>query len=97
MIRKQLIQKIKQNQKKNTKACVFATKNIFGIQKKKNVVDMDSWEKCDYCKKQYELTLNYNFENNSSSWADMMGKKLKWDKQQILDDKNQKAIHNIKI
>ena len=28
--------------------------------------------KCDHCKKHHELYLNYNSENNSSSWAHMM-------------------------
>ena len=33
------------------------------------------WKKCDHCKRHHELYLNYNSENNFSSWADMMGKK----------------------
>ena len=88
-------QKIKQNLEGNVKACAFVIKKIFGIRKKKNVVDMDSWKKCDHCKKHHKLYLNYNSENNSSSWADMVEKKLKWDKQQNMDDENQKTTHNI--
>ena len=38
---------------------------------------MDSWKKCDHCKGQHELCLNYNSENSSSAWADMMEKDLK--------------------
>ena len=63
----------------------------------KNIIDWGAWEKCDHCKKQHELYLNYNFENNSLSWADMMEKKLKWNKQQNLDDANQEATHNIEF
>ena len=63
--------------------------------RKKNVVDINSWKICDHCKKHYELYLNYNSENSSSSWADMMEKDLKWNKQQNLGDENQEAIYNI--
>ena len=59
------------------------------------VISYGSWEKCDHCKRHHELCLNYDFENNSSSWADMMEKDLKWNKQQDLDDENQEATHNI--
>ena len=52
-------------------------------------------EICDHCKKHHELYLNYNSENNSSLWVDMMEKKLKWNKQQNLDEKNQETTHNI--
>ena len=62
---------------------------------KKNITKLKMLKKCDHCKKHHELYLNYNSENNSSSWADMMEKKLKWNKQQDLDDKNQKTTHNI--
>ena len=55
------------------------------------------WKKCDHCKGHHELCLNYNFENNFSLWADMMGKKLKWNKQQNLDDENQETTHNIEF
>ena len=55
------------------------------------------WTKCDHCKKHHELYLNYNSENNPSSWADMMEKNLKWNKHQDLDDENQKATHNIEF
>ena len=64
---------------------------------KKNIIEIKMWKKCDHCKGHHELYLNYNFENNSSSWVNMMGKKLKWNKQQNLDDENQKTIHNIEF
>ena len=51
------------------------------------------WKKCDHCKKYHELYLNYNSENNSSLWVDIMEKKLKWNKQQNLDDENQETTH----
>ena len=62
---------------------------------KKNVVDINSWKIYDHCKKNHKLYLNYNSENNSSSRADMIEKNLKWNKQQDLDDENQKTTHNI--
>ena len=40
---------------------------------------------------------NYNSESNSSSWADMVEKDLKWDKQQDIDVENQKITHNIEF
>ena len=55
------------------------------------------WKKCDHCKEHHELYLNYNSENNSLSSADIMGKKLKWNEQQNLDDENQKTTHNIEF
>ena len=57
---------------------------------KKKIINLGMWTKCDHCKKHHELYLNYNFENNSSSWADMMEKKLKWNEKQNLDDKTRK-------
>ena len=63
---------------------------------KKNITQIRTLQKCDHCKKYHELCLNYNSESSSSSWADMMEKNLKWDKQQNLDDENQEATHNIK-
>ena len=80
----------------NAKTCAYAAKKTFGIQKKK-IIDLGMWKKCDHCKRHYELYLNYNSENNSSSWADMMEKDLKWNKQQNLDDENQEATHNIEF
>ena len=62
---------------------------------KKNVAQIGMLRKCDHCKKHHELCLNYNSENNSSLWADMIKKNLKWNKQQNLDDENQEATHNI--
>ena len=47
--------------------------------------------------KNIELCLNYNSENNSSLWADMMEKDLEWNKQQNLDDENQEATQNIEF
>ena len=85
---------IRQNYKQNAKAFVCAATKTFGIQKK-NVIELAVWKKCDHCKRHYELYLNYNSENNPSSWADMMEKDLKWNKQQNLDDENQEATHNI--
>ena len=55
------------------------------------------WTKYDNCKKHHELYLNYNSENSFSLWADMMKKNLKWNKQQDLDDENQKTTHNIEF
>ena len=63
----------------------------------KNIIVYGSWEKCDHCKRHHELYLNYNSENNSSLWVDMMEKKLKWNKQQDLDDENKKTTHNIEF
>ena len=63
--------------------------------RKKNVIDINSWKICDHCKRHHKLYLNYNSEGSSSSWADMMEKKLKWNKQQNLDGENQEATHNI--
>ena len=63
--------------------------------RKKNITRLRVLEKCDHCKRHHELYLNYNSESSSSSWADMMEKKLKWNKQQDLDDENQEATHNI--
>ena len=80
----------------NTKICVYATKKIFGIQKK-NITDLKIWKKYDHCKGHHELCLNYNSENSFSSWADMMEKNLKWNKQQNLDDENQETTHNIEF
>ena len=74
--------------------CLCNYENIWDSEKN-YIIDIKVWKKCDHCKKHYDLYLNYNSENNSSLWADMMGKKLKWNKQQNLDDENQKAIHNI--
>ena len=65
--------------------CLCSQKYIWDSDKK-NIIDWGSWTKCDHCKKQHELYLNYNSENNSSSWADIMEKKLKWDKQQNIND-----------
>ena len=70
-------------------------KKYFGF--KKNVVELGLWKKCDHCKKHHELYLNYNSENNSSSWADMMEKDLKWNKQKDLDDENHETTHNIEF
>ena len=62
--------------------------------RKKNVIKLAVLKECDHCKRHHELCLNYNSENNSSSWADMMEKDLKWNEQQNLDDVNQEATHN---
>ena len=62
---------------------------------KKNITKLKMLKKCDHCKKHHELYLNYNSENISSLWADMMEKDLNWNKRQNLDDENQKATHNI--
>ena len=75
--------------------CLCSYENIWDSEKE-NVTKIGIFKKCDHCKGYHELYLNYNSENNSSSWADMMEKILKWNKQQNLDDENQKAIHNIK-
>ena len=74
--------------------CLCSHENVWDSEKE-NVIELAVWEKCDHCKGHHELCLNYNSENNSSSWADMMEKNLKWNKQQNLDDENQEATHNI--
>ena len=80
----------------NAKACAYAAKKTFGIQKK-YIIDLGLWTKCDHCKKYHKLYLNYNSENNSSSWVDMMEFFLKWNKQQNLDEINQETTHNIEF
>ena len=76
--------------------CLCNQKYIWDLDEK-NIIDYGSWEKCDHCKKHHELYLNYNSESSFSSWADMMEKDLKWNKQQDLDDENQKTTHNIEF
>ena len=82
-----------QNKNDCQNMCLCNQKYIWDLDEK-NIIDYGSWEKCDHCKKHHELYLNYNSENSFSLWADMMEKKLKWNKQQDLDDENQKATHN---
>ena len=65
--------------------------------RKKIIIDLNMWKKCDHCKKHHGLYLNYNSENNSSLWVDMMGKNLKWNKQQNLDDENTKTTYKIQF
>ena len=77
--------------------CLCSYENIWDSEKKKNITELTVLKKCDHCKRHHELYLNYNSENSSSSWADMMEKKLKWNKQQNLDDENQEATHNIEF
>ena len=36
----------------------------------KNIIDWRSWEKCNHCKKQHELYLNYNSNGNFSLWVE---------------------------
>ena len=55
--------------------CLCSQKFIWDLDEK-NIIDWGSWEKCDHCKEHDELYLNYNSENNSSSWADN-GKRFK--------------------
>ena len=74
--------------------CLCTQEDIWDS-KKENVVDINSWKIYDHCKGHHELYLNYNSKNNSSSWADMTEKNLKWNKQQDLDDENQEVTHNI--
>ena len=78
--------------------CLYSQEYIWDSDEK-NIIDWGSWEKCDHCKKQYELCLNFNSENSFSSWVDTMDFFLKWDKQQDLDDENQKnnSQHGILI
>ena len=76
-----------QNKKNCQNMCLCSQKYIWDSDEK-NITDWGFWEKCDHCKGHHELCLNYNSENNSSSWADMMEKNLKWNKQQDLDDEN---------
>ena len=75
--------------------CLCSHENIWDSEKK-NITEIGILKIYDHCKKHHELYLNYNSEKKKSSWADMMEKNLKWNKQQNLDDENQKAIHNIK-
>ena len=74
--------------------CLCSQEDIWDSEEK-NIIKLGVWKKCDHCKGHHELCLNYNSENNSSSWADMMEKDLEWNKQQDLDDENQKVTHNI--
>ena len=83
-----------QNKKDCQNMCLCSQEYIWGLDEE-NIIDYGSWEKCDHCKRHHELCLNYNSEGNSSSWTDMMEKDLEWNKQQNLDDENQKATHNI--
>ena len=76
--------------------CLCKQKYIWDSDQK-NIIDWGLWEKCDHCKKHHELYLNYNSEKKNSLWADMMEKNLKWNKQQNLDDENQKPTHNIEF
>ena len=72
-------------------------KRHLGFRRKKCFIDINSWKICDHCKKHHELYLNYNSENSSSLWADMMEFFLKWNKQQNWDDENQETTHNIEF
>ena len=92
---KHIIQKHKE--KKIAKTCVYATKNIFGIRIKKTSLIWDHGKNTTIAKEIMNYILNYNSKNNSLSKADMMEKKLKWNKQQNLDDENQKITHNIEF
>ena len=74
--------------------CLCSHENFWDSEKE-NVIELAMWKKCDHCKGHHELCLNYNSESNSSSWADMMEKNLKWNEQQNLDDENQEATHNM--
>ena len=74
--------------------CLCSHENVWDSEKE-NVIELAMWKKCDHCKRHHKLCLNYNSENNSSSWADMMEENLKWNEQQNLDDENQEATHNI--
>ena len=65
--------------------------------RKKIIIDLGMWIKCDHCKRHHELYLNYNSENSSSLWADMIKKNLKWNKELNLDDENQEVTHNIEF
>ena len=76
--------------------CLCSQKYIWDSNEE-NIIDWGSWGKCNHCKKQHEFCLNYNSESSFSLWADMMEKNLEWNKQQNLDDENQKTIHNIKF
>ena len=76
--------------------CLCSQENIWDS-KKENVFNINSGKIYDHCKGHYELYLNYKSEKNSSSWADMMEKNLKWNKQENLDDENQKTTHNIEF
>ena len=73
--------------------CLCSYENIWDSEKK--ITKLKILKKCDHCNRHHELCLNYNSENNSSLWANMMDFFLKWNKQQNLDDENQEATHNI--
>ena len=53
--------------------CLCSYENIWDSEEK-NITKLKMLKKCDHCKKHYELYLNYNSENNSLSWADMIKK-----------------------
>ena len=55
--------------------CLCNKKNIWDS-KEKNITYLRMWKNCDHCKGHHELYLNYNSENSSSLWADMI-KKIK--------------------
>ena len=76
------------------KFCLCSQGDIWDSEKE-NITDLGLWKICDHCKRHHELCFNYNSENNSSSWGDMMENDLKWNKQENLDDENQKTTHNI--
>ena len=60
--------------------CLCNQKYIWDLDEK-NIIDYESWEKCDHCKKHREIYLNYISENNFSLLADMVEKNSKWNKQ----------------
>ena len=78
-----------ETQKKCQNMCLCSQKYIWESDEK-NITDFESWKKCDHCKGHHELYLNYTSENNSSSWVDIIEKYLEWNKQQNLDDENQR-------
>ena len=89
--------KTKTQNKKNCQNMCLCNQKYIWDSNEKNITDWGSWEKCDHCKRNHELYLNYNSINSFSLWADMMKKDLEWNKQQYLADENQEATHNIEF
>ena len=88
--------KNKTRQKNECQNQCFCNQQYIWDSDEKNITDLGSLKICSHCKKKHKFCLNYKSESSFSSWADMMEKDLKWNKQQNLDDENQKTIHNIK-
>ena len=56
--------------------CLCSQEDIWDSEKE-NGIDINSWKIYDHCKRYHKLYLNYNSENSSTLWADMMEKIIK--------------------